>query len=156
MSQNWKSATQKAFTVFIAKKQWFWSHDRIIWRKNRDVIKKVLFFIFSDRYQQHFKIVYIADNVIQFNLITRWNEINDSISKSWQSIKCIWNFKQSTSDELNETDFDINQSVQRMCNSQVLLKAVQKVSDDNTLQIKEEWLHWFKNISIHCSAKHHE
>ncbi len=156
MSQNWKSTTQETFTVFVTKKQWFWSHNRFIRRKNRDSTKEVLFIIVSDRHQRHFEVVYIADNVIQFSFITRWDEINDSTSKSQQSVRRIRNFKWSASSEFNRTDFDINQFVQRMCNSQILLKAVQKSSDNSTMQIKEEQLHWFKNVLTHCSARHHE
>ncbi len=33
-------------------------------------MKEVLFIIFSDKHQQYFKIIYIADNIIQFNFIT--------------------------------------------------------------------------------------
>ncbi len=43
-----------------------------------------------------------------------------------------------------------------MCNLQILFKAVQKSLDNSTLQIKEEWLHWFKDVLTHCFAKHHE
>ncbi len=93
MSQNQKLATQETLAVFVIKKQWFWLHNKFIWRKNKDVTKEVLFIIVSSRHQQHFKIVYITDNVIQFSLIARWDEINDSMSKSQQSIRRIQNFK---------------------------------------------------------------
>ncbi len=43
-----------------------------------------------------------------------------------------------------------------MCNSQISFEAVQKSSDNSTMQIKEEWLHWFKDILIYCFAKHYE
>ncbi len=93
MSQNWKSTTQETFAVFITKEQQFQSHSRFIRRKNRDFTKEVLLIIVSDKYQQHFKIIYITDNVIQFSLITKQDEIDNSMSKSQQNIKSIWNFK---------------------------------------------------------------
>jgi len=43
-----------------------------------------------------------------------------------------------------------------MCNSQISLEAVQKSSDNSTTQIKKECLHQFKDVLIHCFAKHHE
>ena len=43
MSQNQKSATQETLAVFVIKKQWFWLHNKFIWRKNKDVTKEVLF-----------------------------------------------------------------------------------------------------------------
>jgi hypothetical protein len=49
MSKNWKSASQKTFTVFISETQWFELYDEVIWEKNRDVMKEVLFFIFLSR-----------------------------------------------------------------------------------------------------------
>ncbi len=74
MSQNRKSATQETFTVFVIKEQRFRSHSKFIQRKNKDAMKEVLFIIVLSRYQQHFKIIYIANNVVQFSLITRWDE----------------------------------------------------------------------------------
>jgi len=71
MSQNRKSASQETFAVFVIKEQRFRSHSRLIQRKNKDAMKEILFIIVSSRYQQHFKIVYIADNVVQFSLIAR-------------------------------------------------------------------------------------
>jgi len=71
MNQNQKSVTQETFAVFVTKEQRFQSHSRFIRRKNRDVTKEVLFIIILSKHQQHFKIVYIADNVVQFNLIAR-------------------------------------------------------------------------------------
>ena len=43
-----------------------------------------------------------------------------------------------------------------MCNSQISFKAVQKSSNNSTMQIKEKQLHQLKDVSIHCFAKHHE
>jgi len=82
MSQNRKSATQETFTVFVTKEQRFQSHSRFIQRKNRDAMKEVLFIIVSSKHQQHFKIIYIADNVVQFSLIARRDETDNSTSKS--------------------------------------------------------------------------
>ena len=93
MSQNRKSVIQETFAVFVIKEWWFQSHSRFIQRKNRDAMKEVLFIIVSDRHQWHFKIIYIADSVVQFSLIAKWNEIDDSTSKSRQSIRRIRNFK---------------------------------------------------------------
>ncbi len=72
------------------------------------------------------------------------------MSKSRQSIKCFRYFKQSTSSEFCETDLSIDEFIQHMCNTQVSFKAVQKDSDNSTMQIKEKWLYWFKDISTHC------
>jgi len=71
MSQNRKSATQEIFAVFVTKEQQFQSHNKFIQRKNRDSMKEVLFIIVLNRHQQHFKIIYIVDSVVQFNLITK-------------------------------------------------------------------------------------
>ncbi len=43
-----------------------------------------------------------------------------------------------------------------MRNTQVSFKAVQKDSDNSTMQIKEKWLYWFKDVLIHCFAQYHE
>ncbi len=82
MSQNRKSVTQETFAVFVTKKQRFQSHSKFIQRKNRDVTKEVLFIIILSKYQWHFKIIYLADNVVQFSLIARWDKTDDSMSKS--------------------------------------------------------------------------
>ena len=43
-----------------------------------------------------------------------------------------------------------------MCNSQISFEAVQKSSNNSTMQIKEKQLHWFENVLIHYFVKHHE
>ncbi len=56
-------------------------------------MKEVLFFIFLNRFQWCFKIIYIIDSIIQLSLIARWDETDDLMSKSQQSIRCIQNLK---------------------------------------------------------------
>ncbi len=43
-----------------------------------------------------------------------------------------------------------------MHNTQVLFKAVQKDSDNSTIQIEEKRLYQFKDVLIHCFARYHE
>jgi len=43
-----------------------------------------------------------------------------------------------------------------MHNTQVSFEAVQKDSDNNTMQIKEKRLYRFKDVSTHCFAQYHE
>ncbi len=74
------------------------------------------------------------------------------MSKSRQSIKHFKYFKQSASSEFCKTDFSTDEFIQHMHNTQVSFEVVQKSSDNSTMQIKEKWLYWFKNVSIHCFA----
>ncbi len=78
------------------------------------------------------------------------------MSKSRQSIECFRYFKQSASSESCRTDLSTDEFIQRMHNTQVSFKAVQKDSDNSTMQIKEKRLYWFKDVSIHCFAQYHE
>ncbi len=78
------------------------------------------------------------------------------MSKSRQSIRHFRYFKQSALSEFHRTDLSTDEFIQRMHNTQVSFKAVQKDSDNSTMQIKEKWLYWFKNISTHCFAQYHE
>ena len=78
------------------------------------------------------------------------------MSKSRQSIKCFRYFKQSASSESCKTDFSTDKFIQHMHNTQVSFEAVQKDSDNSTMQIKEKWLYWFKDILTHCFAQYHE
>jgi len=52
-------------------------------------MKEILFIIVLSKHQQHFKIVYIVDSVVQFSLITRQNKTDNSMSKDQQSIRRI-------------------------------------------------------------------
>ncbi len=121
-------------------------------KKNQDIARKILFFILSDKHQWHRKLIYILDNVIWFTHFRRWSEIDNQKSKSKQSIKHFRHFKQSVADRFCKTDFDIDEFIQRMCNTQISFEAVQKSLNNSTMQIKEKWLYWFKDISTHCSA----
>ncbi len=78
------------------------------------------------------------------------------MSKSRQSIKHFRYFKQSTSSKFCRTDLSTDKFIQRMHNTQVSFKAVQKDSDNSTMQIEEKWLYWFKDVSIHCFVQYHE
>jgi len=60
------------------------------------------------------------------------------MSKSRQSIKRFRYFKQSTLSESCRTDLSTDEFIQRMRNTQVLFEAVQKDSDNNTMQIEEK------------------
>ncbi len=59
------------------------------------------------------------------------------MSKSRQSVECFRYFKQSALSESCRTDLSINEFIQHMHNTQVSFKAVQKDSDNNTMQIKK-------------------
>ncbi len=43
-----------------------------------------------------------------------------------------------------------------MHNTQVSFEAVQKDLNNNTMQIKEKLLYWFKNVLTHCFVQYHE
>jgi len=43
-----------------------------------------------------------------------------------------------------------------MRNTQVSFKAVQKDSDNSTMQIKEKRLYQSEDVSTHCFAQYHE
>ena len=51
MSQNQKSAIKKTFSVFIIEVKWHWSNDNDIQEKNQNIVRKILFFILSDKCQ---------------------------------------------------------------------------------------------------------
>ncbi len=78
------------------------------------------------------------------------------MNKSEQSVKRLWNFKQSTSSRFHKTDLSADKSIQRMRNTQISFKAVQKDSNNSAMQIKEKRLHWLENILTHCFAWYHE
>ena len=60
------------------------------------------------------------------------------MSKSRQSIEHFRYFKQSASSESRRTDLNTDEFIQRMRNTQVSFEAVQKDSDNNTMQIEEK------------------
>ncbi len=78
------------------------------------------------------------------------------MNKSRQSIRRFRYFKQSTSSESRRIDLSTDEFIQRMRNTQVLFKAVQKDSDNSTMQIEEKRLYQFKDVSTHCFARYHE
>jgi len=78
------------------------------------------------------------------------------MSKSEQSIRYLWNLKQSTLSRFHRIDLSTDESIQCMRDTQISLEAVQKDSNNSVMQIKEKWLYWFKNISTHCSAWYYE
>jgi hypothetical protein len=78
------------------------------------------------------------------------------MNESRQSVRRFRYFKQSASSESCRTDLSIDEFIQRMRNTQVSFKAVQKDSDNSTTQIKEKRLYRFKNVSTHCFAQYHE
>jgi len=43
-----------------------------------------------------------------------------------------------------------------MRNTQVSFEAVQKDSDNSTMQIEEKRLYRFEDVLTHCVARHHE
>ena len=45
-----KSIILKKFSVFVIKVKWHWSNDNNIQEKNRNIARKILFFILSDKY----------------------------------------------------------------------------------------------------------
>ena len=139
-------------SVFIIEVKWHWSNDNDVQEKNRDIARKILFFILLDKHQWHCRLIYILDNVIWFTHFRRWSEINNQKSKSKQSIKHFRHFKQSVANRSCRTDLNIDKFIQRMCNTQISFEAVQKSSNDSTMQIKEKRLYWFKDISTHCFA----
>jgi aspartokinase len=63
------------------------------------------------------------------------------LRKSRQSIKHFKYFKQSALSEFCRTDFNIDEIIQRMHDIQVSFEAVQKDSDNSTMQIKEKCLY---------------
>jgi len=78
------------------------------------------------------------------------------MNESRQSVRRFRYFKQSASSESCRTDLSIDEFIQRMRNTQVSFKAVQKDSDNSTTQIEEKRLYRFKNVSTHCFAQYHE
>ncbi len=74
------------------------------------------------------------------------------MSKSRQSIECFRYFKQSALSESCRINLSTDEFIQHMHNTQVSFEAVQKSSDNSTMQIKEKQLYWFKDVSIHCFA----
>jgi len=72
------------------------------------------------------------------------------MSKSKQSVRCFKYFKQSASSEFCRTDLSIDEFIQRMHDTQVSFEAVQKDSDNSTMQIEEKQLYQFKNVLTHC------
>ena len=78
------------------------------------------------------------------------------MSKSRQSVERFRYFKQSASSESCRTDLSTDEFIQRMHNTQVSFEAVQKDSDNSTMQIKEKRLYRFKDVSTHCFAQYHE
>ncbi len=110
----------------------------------------------SDRRQQHCRLIYTLDNVIWLMHLRRWSETDNQKNKSRQSIKHLRHFKQSAANRSCRTDLDTDEFIQCMCNTQISFEAVQKSSNDSTMQIKEKRLYWFENISTHCSAWYHE
>ncbi len=78
------------------------------------------------------------------------------MSKSEQSVRCLWNLKQSTSSRSHKTDLSADEFIQCMHDTQISFKAVQKDSNNSAMQIKEKRLHWLENTLIHCSAWYHE
>ena len=156
MSQNRKSAISKTFSVFIIEAKWHWSNDNDVQEKNWDIARKILSLIFSDKHQWHCKLIYTLDSIIWLMHFRRWSETNNQKSKSRQSIRHFRHFEQSAADRSCRTDFDTDEFIQCMCNIWISFEAVQKSSNDSTMQIKEEQLYWFKNILIHCFAWYHE
>jgi len=71
------------------------------------------------------------------------------MSKSKQSIRRFRYFKQSASSKSCRTDLSTDEFIQRMHDTQVSFKAVQKDSDNSIMQIKEKRLYQFKDVSIH-------
>ena len=63
------------------------------------------------------------------------------MNKSRQSVECFRYFKQSASSESCKTDLSTDEFIQCMHNTQVSFEAVQKDSDNSTMQIKEKWLY---------------
>jgi len=78
------------------------------------------------------------------------------MSKSRQSVERFRYFKQSASSESCRTDFSTDEFIQRMHNTQVSFEAVQKDSDNSTMQIKEKRLYQFKDVLTYCFAQYHE
>ncbi len=78
------------------------------------------------------------------------------MSKSKQSIRCFRYFKQSASSESCRTDLSTDEFIQRMRDTQVSFKAVQKDSDNSTMQIKEKQLYQSENVLTHYSAWYYE
>jgi len=78
------------------------------------------------------------------------------MSKSRQSVERFRYFKQSALSESCRTDLSTDEFIQCMHNTQVSFKAVQKDSDNSTMQIKEKRLYQFKDVSTHCFARYHE
>jgi len=78
------------------------------------------------------------------------------MSKDEQSVRRLWNFKQSTSSKSHRTDLNVDEFIQRMCDTQISFKAVQKDSNNSVMQIKKKRLYWLKDISTHRFAWYHE
>ena len=132
--------------------RWYWSHDNNVWRKNRDAAREILLFTFISRRQQHFRFIHIFESIIKFTHLREWDEVSNQMSKSKQSIRCLWNLKQSTSSRFRRTDLSADEFIQRMRNTQISFEAVQKDSNNSVMQIKEKWLYWLKDILTHCFA----
>ncbi len=86
----------------------------------------------------------------------RWSEADNQMSKSKQSVERFKYFKQNASSKSCRTDLSTDKFIQRMHNTQVSFKVVQKDSNNSTMQIKEKWLYWFKDVSTHCFVQYHE
>ena len=67
----------KKISVFVIKVKWHWSNDNNIQEKNRNIARKILSLIFSNKHQWHCKFIYILDNVIWFTHFRKWSEIDN-------------------------------------------------------------------------------
>ncbi len=117
--------------------KWHWLNNNNIREKNRDIVRKILFFILSNKHQWYCKFIYILDNVIWFTHFKRWSKTDNQKNKSRQSIKHFRHFKQSIANRSCKTDLDINEFIQCIYNTQISFKAVQKDSNDSIMQIKK-------------------
>jgi len=113
--------------------KWHWLNDNDVWEKNQNIVRKILFFILSDKHQQYYRLIYTFDNVIWYTHFWKWSEINNQKSKSKQSIKYFKHFKQSAADKSCKTNFDIDEFIQCICNTQISFEAVQKSSNDSII-----------------------
>ena len=87
------------FSIFDLQRSHLWSYWVewelvLIIRLCSITCRSIWYIICFDRSLSPFvEILLLICFVIKFNLIAKWDEINDSMSKSQQSIRCIWNFK---------------------------------------------------------------
>ncbi len=86
----------------------------------------------------------------------RWSKADNQMSKSRQNVECFKYFKQNASSESCRIDLSTDEFIQCMHNTQISFKVVQKDSNNNTMQIEEKQLYWFKDVLTYCFAWYHE